>query len=279
MRPKSGVAAMGPWRQCASVVRHVWNHPSNEGRRARQLLHALWFQARGRLAGLDTVTAIGQNSVMLGIVHRASALVVYANPPDRAEMLYWKNILRPGDLFIDVGASVGSYTLWAAELGAEVVAFEPHAETRHLLERNLALNSYEVQVRAEALSESVETLQFTSSLGPMNHVARGAGLAGTPATTLDEVLAGRRARGVKIDVEGFERCVIAGAMTSLKERRIDYLQIEWNAQSMNNYGESRAPVLDLLRSVGYSLARPDGTEVTADPGADIFAIAPGVDGR
>ena len=40
-------------------------------------------------------------------------------------MLVWQQALRPGDLFVDVGANIGSYAIWAADLGADVIALEP----------------------------------------------------------------------------------------------------------------------------------------------------------
>jgi len=56
-------------------------------------------------------------------------------------MLAWRRALRDGGLFVDVG----TYTLWAAELGGEVIALEPAADTFGLLLENVALNGYQVQ--------------------------------------------------------------------------------------------------------------------------------------
>lgn len=56
----------------------------------------------------------------------SASTVVYANLPAYSEMLAWRRIIRPGDVFIDVGANVGSYGLWAADHGACVLAFEMH---------------------------------------------------------------------------------------------------------------------------------------------------------
>ena len=51
--------------------------------------------------------------------------------------------LKAGDVFFDLGAYVGPYTLLASRLvgeGGRVVAFEPDPATRDLLDRNLAAN-------------------------------------------------------------------------------------------------------------------------------------------
>jgi FkbM family methyltransferase len=71
-------------------------------------------------------------------------------------MMAWRRILKPGDLFVDVGANVGAYTLWAIDCEARVIAVEPNAETAERLRRNIALNSFEVEV-AEGQCHSVAT--------------------------------------------------------------------------------------------------------------------------
>jgi hypothetical protein len=98
--------------------------------------------------------------------------------------------------------------------------------------------------------------------------------------TLDNLLGGRRAAGVKIDVEGAERLVLQGATRALADRRIGVLQIEWNDMSQLLLNENRMPIADLLRGHGYRLARPDSDgwlrEVDAPPASvdDLFAVAP-----
>ena len=116
------------------------------------MLRATGFQVRGRVLRKRTLARLGERSIIWADLHRTSASrVVYANPPDYSEMLAWRNALRPGDLFIDVGANVGSYAIWAAELGAEVIALEPADDTFYLLEENVALNGYPIRaIRAAA---------------------------------------------------------------------------------------------------------------------------------
>jgi FkbM family methyltransferase len=60
-----------------------------------------------------------------------------------------KKHLKQGQLFLDVGAQVGYYSVLASELGAEVIAFEPSVENRAYLTRNAKGN---VTIRTEALS-------------------------------------------------------------------------------------------------------------------------------
>ena len=45
-------------------------------------------------------------------------------------------MLAPGQLFVDVGANVGLYVLWALDAGASVIAMEPIEENLAQLERS-----------------------------------------------------------------------------------------------------------------------------------------------
>ncbi|HET9444492.1 MAG TPA: FkbM family methyltransferase, partial [Acidimicrobiales bacterium] len=95
--------------------------------------------------------------------------------------------------------------------------------------------------------------------------------------TLDAVLGDRVAAGVKVDVEGAEALVLAGATRALSERRIKVLQLEWNECSADLLGQDRAPVAELLRGHGYRLYRPDRTGALvavsdAGYGPDVFAL-------
>lgn len=47
---------------------------------------------------------------------------------------------RDGELWIDAGANIGAFSVWAAAMGAKVLAFEPDPESAELARHNLALN-------------------------------------------------------------------------------------------------------------------------------------------
>ena len=210
-------------------------------------------------------------------LHRtAASKALYANPPDLPEMLVWRAALRDGGLFVDVGANVGTYTIWAAELGAEVIAIEPAADTFALLEENVALNGYSVTAVCAAAGDHCGTARFTSGLDSGNSLAPD-GPVVIELVTIDALIGDRRVAGMKIDVEGFEIDVLRGAARALADRRIDLIQIEWNGMSTQAVGADCRPVAELLDRHGYRLYRPDmaGRLVpVTDPGfgADVFAI-------
>src|ERR1019366_7093227 len=59
---------------------------------------------------------------------------------DEEPMLERIKAIKHGDVFLDVGAGVGTYALRAAAMGAEFIAFEPHPRTLEKLRRNVDLN-------------------------------------------------------------------------------------------------------------------------------------------
>jgi FkbM family methyltransferase len=189
-------------------------------------------------------------------------------------MWAWARLLGPDDLFVDVGANVGTYSLWAASFGANVLALEPGDSIRRLRE-NVALNpGCTIEVVEAAAHARTGEAGFTSGGDTLDHLGAGR-LVRT--ITLDDLLRGRRAKGVKIDVEGFERLVLDGAAESLRERVVDTWQLEWNSASLAALGEARAAVAEHLERAGYRPARPDEHGVLhtlpewPSEGPDVFA--------
>ena len=267
--------------EARTVVKFVWKHPANEGVRLRALVRAARFQARGRVLRRRTLARLGGRSHVWAGLHRlGTSKVVYANPPDYPEMLAWRHLLHPGDLFVDVGANVGSYSIWAGELGAEVIALEPARDTFELLIENIALNGYKIQAVQAAAGATCGTARFTSGLDCVNRLDPDGILAAQPVivdvVTVDSLIGNRTVSGMKVNVEGFEIDVLRGCERALSEQRIRVIQLEWNATSLSAVGNDRRPVADLLRKYGYGLYRPtaDGTLAPLSDvsfGRDVFA--------
>jgi len=189
--------------------------------------------------------------------------------------IQWIAEFAPGDVLVDVGANVGMYTLWAAKTrGTTVFAFEPEAQNYALLNRNIALNNLGGQVKAYCLALSDQAgyseLHLSGlqpggschSLGervdfkhePMHPVYS----QGCIAARLDDLVAGGVVpipAHIKIDVDGFEPKVIAGARRVLTDRNLRSLLIETN----QNLADHMQMVAD-LGSLGF---RYDPAQVAA----------------
>lgn len=110
------------------------------------------------------------------------------------------------NLFVDVGANVGSFTILAAGItDCQSVAIEPTPSTFKALKRNIIANKLETKVETYqvAVGEKQGTIRFSMDNGPMNQVVDDTykGLAKlVEVRTLDTILDGRAPTMLKIDV-------------------------------------------------------------------------------
>lgn len=240
------------WRLVATAA-----HPSHRGRRTAAIGRAVRYQVKTQMLGKPTLLPIGEHSQVIAYPGEIDPIFsVVRNPPDWPEMLVWRRYLRPGDLFVDVGANIGLYTIYTAELGAEVIAVEPNAQSAARVHEHLELNDLQAEVVEKALSDSPGVVHMTSDLDVLNHIVEDpeAGVA-VEATTLDELI-GDRTAAVKIDVEGSEERVLLGARKALAEQRISVLQLEWIVAPHMGI-DDRASLLRILNEADYILCECD----------------------
>lgn len=143
-----------------------------------------------------------------------------------------ERFLTPGGVFLDIGANTGIYTLKAARFlaggGGTVVAVEPIPEMLAMLERNVCANRLEnVRLRGFCLGEVAGAsdlwVNFNRpvSTSLVQHDTKAARLS-TMVFRLDDVFPLEkldRLDYVKIDVEGAEAQVLAGARATLNKFR------------------------------------------------------------
>lgn len=156
---------------------------------------------------------------------------IYCGLHEFVDMAFVLHCLREGDLFIDVGANVGSYSVLAAFVSrSDVIAIEPDPCAIEALGRNIALNglSSRVQVVAAALGPHGGSTRLTIGLDTMNRVSnvRDAKTREVPMKTLDEVVGERRPVVMKLDVEGFEGQVLSGGRETLSKSSLIAIETE-----------------------------------------------------
>jgi FkbM family methyltransferase len=132
--------------------------------------------------------------------------------------------LTANDVFYDVGANIGYYSMLAAEIGAEVHAFEPVPTTFRLLRDNVA--AYGKQVFANCIALSDTDGEITMYLPPDWYLTstlvketldKVANTITVRTTQLDMYAQQNHAPTViKIDVEGAEKLVLAGSSTVIE---------------------------------------------------------------
>jgi len=175
------------------------------------------------------------------------------------DMGFVLHTLRPGELFVDVGANIGSYSILAASgVGTRVIAIEPIPSTFSILKQNIRLNGLEGQVVARhlGLSNNASELRFTTTQDTTNHVlgdsekAQGETI---DVTTLDNLLEGEAIPAViKIDVEGYEFAVLKGAKRTLSSPGLLAVIMETNSSGIR-YGISDQQLMDIMEEHGFEM--------------------------
>ena len=150
---------------------------------------------------------------------------------DLGTQLVVSKLLRPGDLFVDIGANEGMISLVAARSvgsAGKVIAFEPNPVPRAKFAKNLELNNIStVNIIAAGASDQEGTLELFvpeintgegSFAHDGNHQQPGTVVA-CPIITGDSVLKDANPSLIKIDVEGFEGKVIIGLSSTISRTK------------------------------------------------------------
>jgi len=190
-----------------------------------------------------------------------------------------KGLLRKDDVFVDVGANEGYFSLLAslASGGGRVFALEPQSRLVPVIEENLRLNGcHHVTVSHVALSNRTGTATLhlqsstnTGSSGFFNPRSRGLGREDVPTRTLDDYFAEHRidrVRMMKVDCEGAEKLVMEGGRATLRGRTIEILAWEYHpgVVSREDIDEMDA----FLKGCGYVLVTLKGQTLYCLPGLE-----------
>src|SRR5262245_46360157 len=150
------------------------DHPLSRGRKFANLSRFVCWQIGSRLARGPIVTQFANSAQLLAVPGMAGATGnVYVGLHEFVDMSFVLHFLRPNDLFVDVGANVGSYTILAsAAVGANCISFEPSLEACEWLCKNINLNHVAslVEVKQQAVGSVVGVLDLTTDQGPANHI-------------------------------------------------------------------------------------------------------------
>jgi len=216
-----------------------------------------WRPARRIRSGVGKGLRIG----------RSQASADYASGTNELPVqLALRDLLRPGDVFVDIGANVGFFSLLASRMvenSGQVYALEPVPanvrEIRANLRRNRLAN---VEVIEVAASDAVGSATLTLTRHPGGAALASAGSPPDPAgqlqvetATLDALVEQGRIRPpstVKIDVEGAEEAVLAG-MTSTMASARPLLVVEIDGSDDHALARRRLAIVELLQSAGYDV--------------------------
>lgn len=181
--------------------------------------------------------------------------------------LTYSKILTQGDSVVDVGAHTGFHSQRFSSLigsSGHLVCVEPIPEIHRQLQRNMLEAEARVEFFEGVLSDRPGTLDFL-------HVPENPGESGLKerkkygvpevsfqrlsviASTLDDIAANKpNLRFVKIDTEGAELSVLAGATRVLAGQR-PVISVEWGYDTYSSFGHQAIDLWNFARQNSYSL--------------------------
>lgn len=183
---------------------------------------------------------------------------------DQKGINFLKHHLKPGDVFIDIGANIGCYTLVASQLTTptgKVIAFEAIRHVYEQLQHNINLNHLSnVTAEHQAVYEKADELKFFVSsrenMG-MSSIFRHDTESGeteiTKAVALDDYISNRgikRIDLIKIDIEGAELFALRGMRKTLSTMR-PVLMMELSDDVLPGTPVSKEEILGMLSEHGY----------------------------
>jgi len=192
---------------------------------------------------------------------------------DINERAWIERYLPENGTFLDVGANLGVYSLWAAKfLSSEgkILAIEADSDTYQMLKENLAMNTYQCSIATEniGVSDKFEELQFyknTHGNSGANsfHTVQDSEPSGTlklaPLISLLKRNGIQNIDFLKIDIEGFELKVLNGffseclkySNTGLKPKFI-MIEIEEGPRSLDL--EYKRAIRNMFALNGYEVS-------------------------
>lgn len=238
------------------TLNFISNHPLNRNNKTRAIIKYLKWQISSLLSSYQIIYPFTEKSKLIiskGMTGATGNL--YCGLHEFSEMSFLLHFIRVDDLFIDIGANIGSYTVLAsAHVGAKTISFEPVPSTYSILLQNIAVNNIIDKVTAynKAIGNKNEVIKFTRNLDTVNHAATNDDndTIDVEICQLDDVLSNKMPALLKIDVEGYETEVINGAEETLKKDSLKAIIIELNG-SGNRYGYDDEKIHNNLIDFGF----------------------------
>ena len=233
------------------VLKFIIKHPLNKNRKAKGILNFFRWQLGSRILQKPViVNFINQSRLIVKKGMTGATGNIYTGLHEFEDMSFVLHLLRKGDVLLDIGANIGTYTILAgAVAGAKCFAFEPIPDTFKYLIDNVNINGIYERVKCYNIGIADENgiLKFTSNLDTCNHVVfknnceDDTNTLDIPVRKLDEIVPDCNPTLIKIDVERFELQVLKGAEKTLRSKSLLAVIMETSGKKdldkyMNKYG-------------------------------------------
>lgn len=239
-------------------LKFILDHPLSRPNKWPALKRYFSWQIGSRLVSGDVLVPFVDKTFLRARPGMTGATGnIYVGLHEFEDMVFLLHVLREDDLFVDVGANIGSYTILAGgAVGAKCITIEPIKTTFDMLEENINVNrlSSHVRVLNIGIGKEKGLLKFTTGLDTVNHVLSDSeqveNVEEVPIESLNDLLENQEPILIKIDVEGFETNVIAGAANVLSRSSLLAVIMELNG-SGDRYGFNEVALHNKMLSFGF----------------------------
>ena len=196
--------------------------------------------------------------------HKLLSCLIESGELERGTRVLIQEYLRPGDVYVDVGANVGMHTLAAARAmkgQGKIIAFEPFEPTMRMLEKSIWMNDFSsmTEIHQAAVSNITGHQQLFigatsghNSLFALEHSPNNAqGPVEVPLVRLDGVItSGQRIDMIKIDAEGAELEVVEGGRTLIADNPDIALIVEFGPSHLLRNGRTTSQWFATFKQLG-----------------------------
>lgn len=174
-------------------------------------------------------------------------------------------LMDPSKVFVDIGAHIGTYSMYMASFSSGVASFECCPKTFNHLCTNIALRGldYKIMPYRTALGNETGVIPYYmhspkdgGGNSCMPFMGRSSPTIPVPITTLDSFRLDNIGL-IKMDVEGFEKNVLEGGLETLKRNGYPKILFESWRESREREGipatQLRKELFDYIRSIGYRI--------------------------
>jgi FkbM family methyltransferase len=193
--------------------------------------------------------------------------------------------LKPTDIYLDIGANIGTTFIPAAKVvtAGQAIGFEPHPQIFAYLQENVALNniSQHVMLHNCALGGQNGHITFSDKKSDdQNQILVNDSGLNVPINRLDDLTtAYDRIDLIKVDVEGYEKFVFEGAADTLAKTACIYYEV--CDAYFERFGYTTRDLLAILAASGFkqfqrrggkTLRAIDSHHLTAPEPTNLIAI-------
>lgn len=219
--------------------KQILSNPHDKSSSIKKILKIIIWKSYQRFIKRDVILTISVQSKLIVPVNSSyGSILIYTNQTsDYNETQLLKRILKQNDVFIDVGANIGYFTMLAASLikTGKIIAFEPNTSLLSNIQQSLTISNIPKELYSLEASAVGATNGYANFIiepeSELSHLSATSNTRSVkvPIVTLDKYLSKHKINKVKlikIDTEGFEPDVFKGLSKSLSNSLVDNILYE-----------------------------------------------------